>query len=366
MAPNKPVRIAQLVGNAVSGGVSACVFNYYLHVDRQRVQFDFFTYGPSDYDEKIRALGGNVYYTPNFIKFPSAMRAFGKVLSENDYDIVHSHLTSLSVFPLYVAKKHGVPVRISHAHSTTHPHEKTAIVKNTLKHFATTYATDLFACGEKSARWLYGDKKYPEVFLMNNAVDLDKFAFDPVERDAIRSELNISGLCVGNIGRAVYQKNQSFLIKAFAELLKLRPDSTLVIIADGALKDDLKKEAASLSLGDRFILLDERKDAYRYYNAFDCFALPSRYEGLPIVGIEAQANGIPCFFSDTITPAAAVGGKCEFLPVSDPALWAREINAKADLCRYDARDALIDNGYDINFAAELLMRKYEEILKRTK
>ena len=154
MTQSEPIRVAQLVGNAVSGGVPACVFNYYLHVDRTRVQFDFFTYGPSDYDDKIRALGGQVYYTPNFIKFPAAMRAFSSVLKTEKYDIVHSHLTSLSVFPLFVAGIHRVPVRICHAHSTTDSHEKTAVVKNTLRHFAATFATDLFACGAVSARWL--------------------------------------------------------------------------------------------------------------------------------------------------------------------------------------------------------------------
>ena len=201
---------------------------------------------------------------------------------------------------------------------------------------------------------------------MNNAIDFDKFAFDPSARARLRDELNIKGFCIGSIGRAVYQKNQTFLLKAFAEFLKICPDATLVLIADGAKRDELIETAKKLELGERFILLSERANAYEYYNAFDCFALPSHYEGLPIVGIEAQANGLPCFFADAVTDATAVGGKCEFLPISDPALWAKHIADIMPAERYNVLDEIKENGYEIKSAAAVLTEKYLELYNSIK
>ena len=363
--PAEPIRVAQLVGNARSGGVSALVYNYYSHIDRTKVQFDFFTYGPSDYDERIRAMGGNVFYTANFINFPRAMRDFARHLDTQRYDIVHSHLTSLSVFPLQVARSKGVPIRICHAHSTTDSHERTAIVKNTLRHFAAGCATDLFACGTKSAEWLYGKKQLPNVFFVHNAVDTDLFSFDECIREEVRTELKIHGKCLGNIGRAVYQKNQLFLLDVFCRYRAFEPDCTLVIVADGALVPNILAKARALGIEDDLRLLPERSDVYRVYNAFDYFLLPSHYEGLPIVGIEAQANGLPCFFSSTITAETNVSGRCRYLDVDDADLWAAEI-ADTSADRYNASVQIKEAGYDIASAAQKLCDKYLSLVSATR
>lgn len=309
----EPIRIAQIVGKWLGGGVEAVVMNYYRHLDHSKVQFDFICDDDSTnipYDE-IEKLGGKVILIPPYQKVFKYQKELCRVLREGKYKIVHSHINTLSVFPLYAAKKVGVPVRIAHSHSTTNKKErKKNLLKQVLRPFSKKYATNYMCCSELAGRWLFGDKAYDEgkVYLLNNAIDLDKFKYDKKIRDKKRKELGIKEdtIVIGHIGRFVAQKNHTFLIDIFNQFHKKEKNSILLLAGQGPLQEEIKNKVRELGLDDSVGFLGQRNDANELYQAFDVFLLPSLYEGLPVVGVEAQASGLLCFFSDDMTKETKV------------------------------------------------------------
>lgn len=329
----EPIRIAQIVGKWLGGGVEAVVMNYYRHLDHSKVQFDFICDDDSTnipYDE-IEKLGGKVILIPPYQKVFKYQKELCRVLREGKYKIVHSHINTLSVFPLYAAKKVGVPVRIAHSHSTTNKKErKKNLLKQVLRPFSKKYATNYMCCSELAGRWLFGDKAYDEgkVYLLNNAIDLDKFKYDKKIRDKKRKELGIKEdtIVIGHIGRFVAQKNHTFLIDIFNQFHKKEKNSILLLAGQGPLQEEIKNKVRELGLDDSVGFLGQRNDANELYQAFDVFLLPSLYEGLPVVGVEAQASGLLCFFSDDMTKETKVLDSTAFMSLSNTAEeWTGEI-----------------------------------------
>ena len=304
----KPIIVAQIMGKWVGGGVESVIMNYYRHLDHSKIQFDFICDEDSTripYDE-IKKLGGRVFLVPKYQNLPKYLKALEKLFKENQYRIIHSNINTLSVFPLYAAKKAGVPIRISHSHSTSNPKEwKRNLIKNILRPFSKRYATDYFACSELAGRYLFGNKAFDqgEVKIIHNAIDVDKFKFDEVARKKLRKELRIkdSTVVIGHVGRFVQQKNHIFLVDVFKEYHKKNPDLKLLLVGSGPLEDEIKKKVERLNLKDSVLFLGQRDDINKLYSVMDVFCLPSLYEGLPVVGVEAQAAGLPCVFSDKIT-----------------------------------------------------------------
>ncbi|MBR1748003.1 MAG: glycosyltransferase [Clostridia bacterium] len=347
------IRIAQLVGNTSLGGVSNCVLNYWKYFDKEKFSFDFFTYGETDFDEKVKRIGGECHAIHDFRDPLKACSDLKRFLREERYDIVHSHLTSLSVFPLYVAKKEKIDVRIVHSHSTTDGKEKTAVIKNVLKRFADHYADARFACSVKSGEWLYGSKVF---FLMPNAIDLDRFSFDPSARKALRNQYDIRGVCVGFAGRFEYQKGLFRFLDIAKEVSK-RTESTAVLIGDGSQKEELKRYAEQNGI--KAIFLPGCDEIERWYSAFDCLLMPSLYEGLPLVGIEAQSCGLPVFLSDAVTRECDFGG-ARFFARADEDLFSAI--SMCEGLRIDCREELISRGYEIRTAAKRLEQVYEDLV----
>lgn len=281
----EPIRIAQIIGKWLGGGVEAVVMNYYRHLDHSKVQFDFICDDDSTnipYDE-IEKLGGKVILIPPYQKVFKYQKELRRVLREGKYKIVHSHINTLSVFPLYAAKKVGVPVRIAHSHSTTNKKEwKKNLLKQVLRPFSKKYATNYMCCSELAGRWLFGDKAYDEgkVYLLNNAIDLDKFKYDKKIRDKKRKELGIKEdtIVIGHIGRFVAQKNHTFLIDIFNQFHKKEKNSILLLAGQGPLQEEIKNKVRELGLDDSVGFLGQRNDANELYQAFDVFLLPSLYE----------------------------------------------------------------------------------------
>ena len=313
MNKKEPIRIAQIIGKWVGGGVEAVVMNYYRNIDHEKIQFDFICDSDSTnipYDE-IEKLGGKVILIPPYQKVFKYQKELRRVLKEGNYKIVHSHINTLSVFPLYAAKKVGIPVRIAHSHSTTNKREwKKNMLKQVLRPFSKIYATDYMCCSELAGRWLFGDKEYDKgnVYLLNNAIDLEKYKYDEKIRKEKRKELNINDdtIVIGHIGRFVEQKNHKFLIDIFNEINKKEKNSILLLAGQGPLMEEIKKKVKELNLENNVMFLGQRNDANELYQAFDVFLLPSLYEGLPVVGVEAQASGVLCLFSNDMTKETKV------------------------------------------------------------
>ena len=363
----EPIRIAQIIGKWLGGGVEAVVMNYYRHIDHSKVQFDFICDDDSTnipYDE-IEKLGGKVILIPPYQKVFKYQKELRRVLRDGKYKIVHSHINTLSVFPLYAAKKVGVPVRIAHSHSTTNKKEwKKNLLKQVLRPFSKKYATNYMCCSELAGRWLFGDKAYDEgkVYLLNNAIDLDKFKYDKKIRDKKRKELGIKEdtIVSGHIGRFVAQKNHTFLIDIFNQFHKKEKNSILLLAGQGPLQEEIKNKVRELGLDDSVRFLGQRNDANELYQAFDVFLLPSLYEGLPVVGVEAQASGLLCFFSDDMTKETKVLDSTVFMSLSNTAEeWTGEIltNLK-DYKRINTKNEVSDNGFDIEIEARKLEKYY--------
>lgn len=371
MKKNEPIRIAQIIGKWVGGGVEAVVMNYYRHIDHKKIQFDFICDDDSTnipYEE-IEKLDGRVILIPPYQKVIKYHKELKKVLKEGNYKIVHSHINTLSVFSLWAAKSAKIPIRIAHSHSTTNKKEKKKnLLKQVLKPFSKRYATNYMCCSELAGRWLFGDKEYDKgnIYLLNNAIDLDKFKYDAKVRISKRKELEIedSTLVIGHIGRFVEQKNHRFLIDIFNEIHKKNNDSILLLAGQGPLMDEIKEKVHTLGIDNSVKFLGQRKDANELYQAFDLFLLPSLYEGLPVVGVEAQASGNLCYLSNDMTKETKVLDSTVFMSLDNTAEeWADNILTDVKTYKkHDTKEEVSKYGFNIEKEAEKLEKKYSEYL----
>lgn len=369
----QPIIVAQIMGKWVGGGVEAVIMNYYRNIDRSKVQFDFICDEDSTnipYDE-IKKLGGRVIICPPYQKIFEYERFLIYLFKKNNYKIVHSNINALSVFPLRAAKKAEVPIRIAHSHSTTNKKEwKKNLMKQALRPFSKKYATDYFACSELAGRWLFGDKTFEQgkVTIINNAIDLDKFKYDEKIRKEKRKELNINddALVVGHIGRFVAQKNHTFLIDIFNELHKKEKNSILLLIGQGPLMDEIKQKVDSLGISDSVKFLGQRDDVNDLYQVFDMFLLPSLYEGLPVVGVEAQATGNLCIFSSSMTQETKILDTTIFVSLDRNAEeWLSIIlDSYRKFKKYDTTVEITKNNFNIKKETNKLENQYNELFEK--
>ena len=358
---NNPIRVAQIMGKWLGGGVEAVVMNYYRNIDRNKVQFDFICDEDSKYipREEIEKLGGKIILIPPYQKPFKYHKELKKVLKERNYKIVHSHISTMSFFSLWAAKSAKVPVRIVHAHSTTNKQEKKKnLMKQVLRPFSKVFANRYFCCSELAGRWLFGNKTYNQgkVYLLNNAIDVDKFKYNEKVRKAKRKELNIKDkdLVIGHIGRFVKQKNHEFLIDIFNEIHKQNKNTILLLAGDGPLKEEIQNKVKKIGLEKNVQFLGQRNDANELYQAMDAFVLPSLYEGLPVVGVEAQAAGLPCFLSTDMTKETKVLDSTQFISLThDTKYWADKILKEVKTFeRKDSSREITDNNFNIKTSLE--------------
>ena len=366
----EPTRIAQIVGKWVGGGVEAVLMNYYTHIDRSKIQFDFICDSDSTdipY-EKIESLGGRVILIPPYQKIFKYQKELKKVLKEGNYKIVHSHINALSVFPLFSAKRAGVPVRIAHSHSTSNKKEwKKTIIKNILRPFSRLFATDYMACTKHAGDWLFGSKA--NVYILNNAIDFNRFKYDENIRENKRKELNIPKdlKVIGHVGRFVGQKNHDFLIDVFNEIHKQDKDTMLLLIGQGPLIEKIQEKVKELGIENSVIFLGQRSDISELYQALDLFLFPSIYEGLGMVLVEAQCSGLKCISSTEVPLVAKVASN--LIDFIDLKLGAQEWACKAVDSLKKETDRIInkkdfeEKGYDIDLESKKLVERYKSLIK---
>lgn len=369
----EPILVAQVIGKWVGGGVEAVIMNYYKNMDKSKIQFDFICDEDSTsipYDE-IEKMGGRVILIPPYQKVFKYQKELIRIFSENKYKIVHSNINTLSFFSLRAAKKAGVPIRIAHSHSTTNKKElKKNILKQLLRPLSKIYATDYFACSKYAGKWLFGKKMVRDnkVTIVNNAIDVETFKYNNELRRTKRKELGIDDdtIIVGHIGRFVRQKNHDFLIDIFKEIHNIRPNSRLLLIGKGPEEKEIKRKVNGLNLEKEVEFLGQRDDVSELYQAFDVFLLPSLYEGLPVVGIEAQASGVLCVFSSKITEEVKNVDSTIFMSLDKKAIdWADNILKEYDQFeRKDVSKEIANNGFDIREEYKKLTKKYEELVEK--
>ena len=364
-----PIRVAQIVGKMNGGGVEAVVMNYYRHIDRSKVQFDFLVDSDSTLipREEIESLGGRVFEIPPYQHVVEYQRELQRLFKQEGWKIVHSNINALSVFPLRAAKKAGVPVRIAHSHSTSGKGEyaKNAL-KAVLKTQSNRYPTHRFACSKFAGEWLFGKAAHFEV--VYNAIDLDRFCFNAEARAHARADLGLVGnqFAIGHVGRFTAQKNHAFLIDVFAEVAKRRDDAVLLLVGTGEAGASVKALVDERGLTDRVKFLGQRRDVNRLYQAFDAFVLPSLYEGLGLVGVEAQVAGLPCLFSDAITREVDVTGESCFLPIDHSKAWIEALSCLVPRKRAERSKLSLKkfDSYDIYKQSLILTEKYQQFVRQ--
>ena len=370
----EPKRILYVNGGIMSrGGIESYMMNYYRNLDRTKIQIDFIVHGfeKGVYDDEIISLGGKLYNIPVKSKdYIGNIKALRKIFLSGKYNIVHSHMDAMSMIVLKEAKRCGIPIRIAHSHNTQHLTNNN--IKFLLNEYARKnirkYANYLFACSEEAGRWLFGNESVNsgEVKIINNAIEIDKFKFDKNKRNEIRKELNIeNNFVIGHVGRFDYQKNHMFLLKIFKETLNYINNAKLILVGDGHLKEEILNRIEELNIQTNVIVLGARNDVNDLNNAFDIFILPSLFEGFPVVAVEAQANGLQCLFSDSITKEVKLS-KCTYFMSNEEAIdkWANKINyIKNTTKRLENANKIVEEKYCIKVKAKELEELYLELLK---
>ena len=365
MESRKPIRVAQIMGKLCAGGVETVIFNYYRNIDHRKIQFDFYYDGDSTVGppQDLIDMGAQFYEVPPYQELPRYLRALRRAFREKRYPIVHSNLNSLSVFPLYAAKKEKIPVRIAHNHATA---GEGALVKNAVKLLlrclSTRYPTQLCACSRYAGEWLYGTSDF---YVVKNAIDVKRFLYNEEKRAQERKRLGLEHrFVVGHVGRFCHDKNHEFLLEVFAEICKLREDAVLLLVGGGKLEAPIRKKAEQLGVLDRVWFAGIQKDTSAFYQAMDVFVLPSRSEGLGVVLIEAQACSLPILCSDRVPEEAKVLDSMTFLSLNEsPRAWAERALEEAEQSkRYDTEAEMQKAGFDIATEAKKLEAFYQSLL----
>lgn len=371
---NTPIRILHVVSKMSFGGVQSVIMNYYRNIDRTKIQFDFVVQSDEEFEfnNEIRALGGKIYkVTPLHInrkKFSNEL--YNILISNPQYKTIQVHQNYLNIIPLIVSKKAGVKNRISHSHSN---YKATSIYKCfqrfIFRNIISLYATKYFACSSSAGIWLHGNKflNNNKSFIMNNAINMEKFRFDNVSRKRIRKELDIDNkyvfIHVGMFGEA---KNHNYLIEIFYEISQYNSEVTLLLLGEGENKEKIHELVKEKGIEDKVIFLGKKNNVNEYFSAADSLIFPSKNEGLPVVVVEAQVNGIKCYVSKEAVPNEIdITNNIKFISIhKNPKYWADNIINEIDFDNERKNNVIIkNNGYDISIQAKRLQNYYEELNK---
>lgn len=360
---DKPVRVLQVVTHMNRGGLETMLMNYYREIDRSKVQFDFLTHrsdGEKDYDAEILALGGKIYHLPPLNPFSLTYRKeLDRFFAEHpEYHIVHSHLDCMSSIPLHAAKKHGVPVRLAHAHNTSQDKDLKYPLKLYYRRKIHAEATGLLACGEDAGKWMFPECSFQ---VLNNAIKTSLYRYTEERACAESKKLGLTGkFVIGHVGSLRTAKNHKFLIEIFAAIARKRQDAFLLLVGEGSLRTELEEQVRALKLQDSVRFMGLRADVADLMQAMDVFVFPSLYEGLPVTMVEAQAAGLPCFISDAVPVQCIMTNNVWQLPLSSTAdAWAEKILKEyADLERRDTSAEIKNAGFDIVENAKWLQNFY--------
>lgn len=350
MSVDAPIRILQVFGSLNRGGAESLIMNIYRHIDRTKVQFDFVVHTKDEgaFEAEIRSLGGRIFRMPrykilNHVSYKSAWQNFFERHSE--IQIVHAHMFTISAVYLSVAKKYD-RVAIVHSHSTHSGNSIKGWLKRILRIPLKHIAYDKrFACSQQAGKWLFGNKNF---VVIKNGIDIEKFVFNHQSRIRVRNKLGINGeFVVGHVGSFTEAKNHWFLLVIFAEICKLNPNSKLLLLGDGILKNKIEAQIKALNLSDKVILLGAVDNVFDYMQAMDVFLFPSKIEGLPVVLIEAQTSDLPCVVSDHITDEADIDGLLIKISLSSSAeIWAEETIKYLFHKRGNRAEVVYQSGFD--------------------
>lgn len=375
---NRKIRILESLGSLEIGGNEVFVMNFFRHVDKEKFQIDFVIYDDSkmDFYDEIVAAGSMVYICKSnihnsFLNCLDCAIKVRKILNDNSYDIIHCHSCSFMgiIKGVIAGKLNGNVKIISHSHNTGTPKENIVdkLIRNILKRYLSKSVDLGFACSYIAAesKYTYRFIKSSKFSIINNAVDVGKFIFNPIIREEVRKSNNISNeFIIGTVGRMEEQKNQKFLLKVFDEYQKINSNSKLMIIGDGVLRSEIENMADKIGIRNKIIFIGKTKYVEKYYQAMDVFVLTSIYEGFGFVNIEAQLSGLSCLVSDVVPKEVDISGKIRFLSLkSSAAEWASEVQSVYTECKDSIRRSVTTVEYDIICQVKKLENYYLKVLE---
>lgn len=358
------LKVLEITSELDGGGVERLLYDYCSRMISD-ISFDFIVVSEHKgiLEEKLERLGCRIFRVvpvrKNFLLHINQIR---QVLSNTRYDIIHDHSGYKAFLNLWIAKKKKVAVRIAHAHIAFAPER---VLQKLLRKVVTPitkhYATDLYACGKDAAVWMWGN--ISNVTFMTNAIEAEKFSYSKVKRYEIRKELGLENcFVVGNVARFSYQKNHEFLLQIFVEIQKIKDNAVLLLVGRGELMETVSKLADSLGIKEKVRILGVRDDVADLLNAIDIFVFPSRYEGIGIAVIEAQANGLPCIVSDKVPQETNISGSMRYLALEAGTFqWAKQC------CGMEIKrsaNKIIGSKYDINIAVEQMKENYITLINK--
>lgn len=367
------IRILHIIHSMDRGGAENTLMNYYRHIDRSKIQFDFLLTSKEkcQFEDEIIKLGGYIFRIPQLVMFNpfpylNGVKVFLKEHSE--YKIVHSHTNSKSFFPLYIAKKLGVPIRISHSHSSMSENGIYGLIRSFLKPLLNFVVTERLACGKQAGEYLYGKQtqKQGKVNIFRNVIEADKFRFFKTKRLAMREALKIGNetFVLGHTARFDPVKNHKFDIEVLVELKKLFSNVKLLEVGLGV-EEGISDFAKEKGVYCDIIFTGLVDNVYDYEQVMDAFILPSFNEGLPLSIIEAQVSGLPCFTTENcVSKECSVTDLVSYIPLEAGAeKWALSIYSSRNYKRIDRYNEIVAAGYDAKSSAEKLQNFYLSKIK---
>lgn len=371
-------RLLLSVGSLGMGGTEIFVMNLFRNLDKTQFQVDFVVYDSDrlEFYEEVRNAGSAVFFCTgsaknSIVRLIQEMYRTFQVLQRGKYDVMHCHSCSFKglfwgAIPGFLARHTKV---IAHAHSTGTP--KNTSVDRLLRRILRTCLSFLidygFSCSDTA-----GASKFTKCFLksnryyvIHNAVDTEKYCFDQEKRKKERERLGIENdsLVLGHVGRFEAEKNHAFLLEIFAQVHKQKK-SNLLLIGEGSLLEEMKTRTQTMGIGDAVLFLGYQDSAAPFYQAMDCFVMPSHYEGFPFVLVEAQINGLNCVVSDVVTKSVNIsdGVRFESLLASSDRWAAAVLDAGSSRMRPDQIEQVCTE-YDLKQETRRIEGLYCKLLK---
>ncbi len=371
-------KVLQVVSCLALGGTEAFIMNHYRNIDREETQFDFvvFVEDKWPYIDEIKKMGGKIFFTgvPSFKNRRNFYQVLKKIVGENGpYDAIHCHIGVMNAWVLHCAKKLDIPIRVSHSHDTSTKDVK-GFVKTLYRGYQTQLirrsATHFFACSELAGDYLYGDKFFAQKGkVLSNGIDTGKFArVSSADVANLKNELAITdsnALVIGNVTRFDDNKNPLFALEVFREILQRIPSAVLVLGGpDVGMLEHVQERIQSYRIESHVRLIGPRHDVPVCLKLLDAYLFPSKFEGLPIALLEAQAAGCICFVSDSVSRESDMGlGTVSYDSLDDPAAsWAEKICRRMQSATRPSEEGIHrhfeENGYDINMSTKRLLEVY--------
>lgn len=364
----QPVKVLQIGMTPNIGGMETYLMAQYRKLNRDIVRYDFLNItGENEivFADEIRNNGDKIYAVPSRHKSPlNHYLGICKLLLQKRHEYKYVVLNTCSlyyVFPLFMAALAGIPHRVIHSHNSG-DEGKSSFPRNVIKSFNKLLlklsATDYWACSKLAGTWMFGSHPFT---VIHNAIDTKRFIFNPEVRQKVRKELHLEGkFVIGTVARFSPQKNHEFLIEIFRELVKKKPDSVLMLVGEAAGFQErwemIHHKVQEYNLQDKVLFMGMRKDTNELYQAMDCHVLPSKFEGLCITALEAQAAGLPCVCSDALSEETKVTNNFYPLPLSLSAeKWAEFIMKVSQQDRKNMLNAFVNAGYDIDIEVKRMM-----------